>query len=718
MGALLLSLALFAAPALRPDTLPPFADSATRAVVLRAQARQRSQDTLVTDYTAHLHYRMSFALGRRRWARIPPFGVAEQDAVVHWQRPNDLRVDVLGRRAVSRSRDADLSAGFDRPWFVPRALGDSVRILGSDFPSRAALHPFAADGPEWYRYALTDSMRISAPDGRLITLLGITVTPRREAPALVAGVIWVDAATADVVRFSFRYVGTGLWVTPDGATHEDSVDAERGNRWANRILTVDADLEYALVSGVHWMPFRQTISGQAVIPFVGDLVVPFTVSTTFDDYEVNTGARLTFSIPLDDTTAADSAVRRARERTREADSTGARNYAGRLEGGGRYELHVAPRDSLKAYAGWRDSLVLDRRGDDRADLRQVEADLAALTEDLPGAMTGRPGFGFAYERLADLFRYNRVSGFAPGFGVRAPVPGVPFTSAFATARYGFTDRRITGRVDLVREAPSGRLTLSGYRELAPVDRGFPAGLLANSVNALFTAHDAADWTLAEGGSLRYETSVARGLELTLAARGERLTSVGGDARSAVNDFLGGDGRFQPNPAVTDGEFGGATVLLEGRSGGVRWMAGMDGIAGRAGATAKVFGEWRAPLPVGRAQPALTLRGGITTGDPLPQEAFRLGGPWTVRALPYGTVTGQAFWAAQLDVPLHRGPVRPVLFADLGQAGPAASVFRGRVYSGVGAGLSILGGAIRFDLSQPIGPDAGGVRFDLVFGGAR
>ena len=125
LGLLTAAVILAAAPAphvaLAPaaDTLPTFSSEATRALVHRAQARHAADD------------------------------------------PNDLRLDILGRRNASRSKDITLSSDFSRPWFVPRGLGDSVRIFGNDFPTRAALHPLAADGPEWYRYELTDSLALT-----------------------------------------------------------------------------------------------------------------------------------------------------------------------------------------------------------------------------------------------------------------------------------------------------------------------------------------------------------------------------------------------------------------------------------------------------------------------------------------------------------------------------------------------------------------------------
>ena len=72
-------------------------------------------------------------------------------------------------------------------------------------------------------------------------------------------------------------------------------------------------------------------------------------------------------------------------------------------------------------------------------------------------------------------------------------------------RYGFSDERVTGRLSLVRDAPDGRLTVSGYRDVLNVDPFAPAPGFGNSFNALFVAHDNGDYVLAHGGSAQYET---------------------------------------------------------------------------------------------------------------------------------------------------------------------------------------------------------------------
>jgi len=287
-----------------PVDTTTYSDQATALLVARGTARHVAQDSSVHDYRAQLRYRVSFGVSRRKWGDPLPVAVEEQAATVTWQLPNDLRVDIVGRRDVSQFEGVDLMSTFSHPWFVPRTLSDSIRLFGaSQTPAQAAPHPLAPGADRYYRYAAGDSLVITMA-GRRITLRSITVTPKRSDGAYVAGRIWLDVATGDVVRFIFRFVGTRLWAEPDGATSHDSAAAERTSRIVSQILELDADLEYSLQDNTHWLPYRQVISGTVTMPFGIDFAVPFEARTTFDDYQVNSGSVVTFDAPFPRDTAA------------------------------------------------------------------------------------------------------------------------------------------------------------------------------------------------------------------------------------------------------------------------------------------------------------------------------------------------------------------------------------------------------------------------------
>ncbi len=741
MGPHLLALALtLSAPQQGADSQGAFASRATEAIIRLAMARHAAADTTVHDYQASFRTRLTFSFGRRAWARIPPMAAEEQTGIIRWQRPNDLQIEMRGRRERARNPDMQIRSVFDSPWFVPRALDDSVRVAGADFPEEAALHPLAADGPDWYHYALTDSVAVHTADGQVLNLYRITVTPRRVGKGLTLGYLMIDGASGEVVRFTFRFVGTSIWVAPDSATPEDSADAREGNKWIGRLLTLNADLEYSLQDRVHWMPYRQTISGSVEIPFVGDAVVPFSFSTTFDDYEIDTGRPIVFRMPQVHSKAeADSiesevwdsisghphhgktAGEAIAHDTIPHDSmpwkTHGRDVPGVLGGSGRYEVHIPPLDSMDHYSAWGDTLKLDLASDDEKELRDLQGQIAGMAEHLPSEMTGHRFSLLSVPKFADLFRFTRVQGLSLGAGYKTPFFHVPFATAFVNGRFGFSDTRVYARAAIVRDAPGGRWTLVAYRDLELDDPFFAPKAVGNSVNGIWTAHDEADYYLGHGASLSYETSVARGRELTITGRLEDVGSVKTEAHSAIADIVE-SGDFDPNPSVRTGTFAGVTARLEGTTGLARWMFGAE-LLGKSGeGTAKLVGEWKQRVNRGKSGLSLTGRAGIATDNPLPQSAFRLGGEATVRGFPYGALRGQAFWAAQADIGIGHKNTRPVLFADAGQAGPRQGFFARQVITGAGAGVSFFGGFCRLDLSFPIHPSGGDPRFDIVFNAPR
>jgi hemolysin activation/secretion protein len=140
--------------------------------------------------------------------------------------------------------------------------------------------------------------------------------------------------------------------------------------------------------------------------------------------------------------------------------------------------------------------------------------------------------------------------------------------------------------------------------------------------------------------------------------------------------------------------------------------GADLLAGEQGSAGRLWAVVEVPFALPRLSGALTLRGGVTRGDSLPQMAFRLGGPQTVRGFTYGERRGREFWSVQLDVGLGRSALlAPVVFFDIGDT------FTSDPFIGAGAGVSLLNGLIRFNLSKGIRPDRS-LRFDLLFRAPR
>ena len=753
-----------------------YLDAATRRLVETARERHKLQDALVHDYTATVRSRVDAGIGRNRFVKIRPWVAYESIGRLQWQAPNDMKLDLKGMRMASRFKGIDADVDYDRPWFVPRSLGDSIRLVAESFPERAAVHPLADGAERFYRYRIVDSLEIALPD-RTVRAIGVRVEPKFNGPALIAGDIWLDADTYEVVRMTFLFLGEFLWEQPEGRTPEDTAEARKENKWANRILRVEADLEYALLSSTYWMPRRQVVTLNVEIPFLIKATIPVRFITTFSDYEINTGKPLHLvslgdyvdieesghpdSVRLPDGTwvRADSVKipdgsivvvsdeervseerenrarrenrRRKRDRTellcprsepkcslsrKTRDAFGYARAGGSAKG--RWEIVFPPRDSMLAYQ-WPDTLQLELENAEEKRIRESIATLANIAEDLPDQWVGRMPSGFAWERASDLFRFNRVQGpsFGGGYQWR---PGPRYTTLLATARFGITDKRPMGTLTWRRDAPGGTLEITAFRRLneaEPWTRGLSLG---NTFNAVFAAHDDADYYQALGGGISFLGNYAAFAETKLTLAFERHLSTRREAKSGINDLFAGDGRLPLNPPVTEGNFVRASVERPFRFGEARFGVGIDGLAGGDNiATGRAWGSAKLPVVISGHDLVLSLRTGGLFGDDLPQLAFRAGGPFTVRGYDYGFRRGRVFWSAQLDVPVMSDFWKSwIVFIDAGDAkNSVGDLTSGDPLVSIGTGLSFFKGFFRLDLAKGINPGED-VRFDFRFGAPR
>ena len=215
-----------------------------------------------------------------------------------------------------------------------------------------------------------------------------------------------------------------------------------------------------------------------------------------------------------------------------------------------------------------DSLVLEQDPADRARLREAMADVATIVEDLPPELSGKPGFGVAWERFPELVRFNRVQGMTLSYGLRVRTPW-SFTTLYTTARYGIADSRVMGSATLVRDAPSGRLTVSGGRDLMDIDPWARGLTFGNSLRGMLVGRDDGAYLLANGARLQHERSVGLGQELLLAAYAADQHGVATEARAGLPRLFSGDWRFPANPSVREG-------LAAGVAGGPTGCDGWQG----------------------------------------------------------------------------------------------------------------------------------------------
>src|SRR5207249_916601 len=99
-------------------------------------------------------------------------------------------------------------------------------------------HPVSAAGPALYDYALADSTTITFPQ-REVRVVALRVRPKDFAAPRIVGTLYVDAATADLVRLAFNF------------TPRAYLDAQ--------LEDVSIVLDNALWEGRFWLPYRQEL---------------------------------------------------------------------------------------------------------------------------------------------------------------------------------------------------------------------------------------------------------------------------------------------------------------------------------------------------------------------------------------------------------------------------------------------------------------------------
>jgi hypothetical protein len=290
-------------------------------------------------------------------------------------------------------------------------------------------------------------------------------------------------------------------------------------------------------------------------------------------------------------------------------------------------------------------------------------------------------------------------------------PGPSFTTVNGSARIGIGDWRPTGSLTWRRDGPGGRFDVTAYRAVRETEPWTEGQGFGNSANAFFAGHDDADYFLALGGGITYQWNAGPFRDITFDARVERHRSMLTEV-SAPIPGIWGEGNFQFNPPVAEGTYYRASARRPVDIGPASTVLGGELLGTDSLLSTRVWAGAAIPFRVFRRTGTLTVRAGFGYGDPLPQHAFRVGGPFTVRGYEYGARSGREFWSAQLDFAIARSSFwAPVVFLDAGDT------FSSDPLVGGGVGLSLINGLIRFDLSTGLRP-TNGARFDLAFSAAR
>ena len=224
---------------------PPLAaqqwNSAAALALVRRGVDRRTlaqSDSSLASYKTRAHGFVFFLAQLGEGLDQPPRLVKadELEVEVYWQAPNRSKQVILGWRDGSWL-PTYINYHRDHLGIVTNNFGNRIRI-GEGDEVRDVVHPLSPEGLTRYDFALADSVTVQA-GARSVRVIAVSVRPRSFAEPLVVGTLYLDAETADLVRFRFSF-------TP--AAYLDS-----------QLEDISIVLESSLWEQKHWLPYRQEI---------------------------------------------------------------------------------------------------------------------------------------------------------------------------------------------------------------------------------------------------------------------------------------------------------------------------------------------------------------------------------------------------------------------------------------------------------------------------
>src|SRR5918995_5277230 len=195
-------------------------------------------DSALKSYSARAHGFVFFLAQVGEGLAEPPRLVKadELDVEVYWKAPGRSKQVILGWRD-GTFLPTDINYHRDHLGIVTNNFGNLIRI-GEGDEVRDAVHPLSRDGLDAYHFALADSLAITTAAGE-VTVYQVQVRPRTYRRPLVVGNLYIDVATAQLVRFRFSF-------TP--AAYLD-----------RQLEDITITLQSSLWDERYWLPYRQEV---------------------------------------------------------------------------------------------------------------------------------------------------------------------------------------------------------------------------------------------------------------------------------------------------------------------------------------------------------------------------------------------------------------------------------------------------------------------------
>src|SRR5437016_4003734 len=380
---------------------------ARRAALRRSGA---AADTTLRDYKAQAHGFLFFLGAFGEGLADPPRLVkADQlELEVYWRAPASSKQRVVGWRDQAQL-PTDINYHRDHLGIIQNNFGAAIR-LGEGDEVRDVPHPLSAVGLDLYEFALGDTTIIALPE-REVRVVALRVRPKSFDVARIVGILYVDAASADLVRMAFNF------------TPRSYLDSQ--------LEDVSIVLDNALWEQRYWLPYRQEIEIRRRATWL-DVPARGIIHARWDigGYVFNLGLATSW-----------------------------------FQGDEITFLPKAERDSFP----WREPLAqaIQTVAEPvrQNDLERVHADV----EQIAGrrALTGLKAHRLGVRGLSDLVRANRLEGLTvgPGLVLRG---GGERRELRVTGSYGFSDRRPNGSVTATDREGRRALEVAVFREVRDV----------------------------------------------------------------------------------------------------------------------------------------------------------------------------------------------------------------------------------------------------------
>jgi hypothetical protein len=706
----ILPLIFFAQTAAVAD--PIYSTQAVRDLVNGAVIANHAPPAAFAGYRAHVESEFSIllrdTLGRERTAQVEQLASA-----VHWTRGERYDMHVIGYRTQSIGSLVSMMS-FVNGWTEPSLYGErltlGVQILADTLPARRrprsgaiiAVHPFAADREQYYRYSGGDTVVVMHTLGRTIPIVRVHVTPHlRDSTRFAAfdGEIDLDADRRQIVRMRGQFVVLG----------NSKQRRLRISRVPGLVAVAYCEFVNAEIQGRYWLPAFQRTELQTTFALFGNMRAVMRVVSRFSDHDIE---------DTRDTTAHVDDGNSIPHRTT-----------------------WAPSDSVSHFRGWSQSL-----GDATSDVTADDFDDVAPDK---WKQTGGARLDLSPTKTDNMVRYDRVEGMYTGIEanlrMRSVVPGL---TAGTIVGWAWTEQTFRGGAHISLRRDPWTVGARGERTLATTNDFIrPLEPQSGGVAAMFGSVDDFDYVdrrVALGSLTRVFGAVDRGL-LTL--------QLGfGDDRAEharLTHGLFGGGSFRPNRGVTEGTYAlavgdielhpnasgeslqpgiGAALHYEGGRGQLDWQRSEISIFGT---------KYLGPVTV-----TADGDGGVVWGAVIPpQQLFELGGSGVLPGYTYKEFAGDraallrtsAFYA----FPVWRSPHRlwRTLFipgvgpgvagglqggwtalstdaarAAVGQLGAGSAIPISRATGGfratLGLGVTLFSGAAHLGFARPVDHQAG------------